>query len=360
MIEKQNNNKTSKNSTKINEKEKIIMKSKKAIMPSRILGMGWDFARSKALATGVELNVFTHIADGKHTVDEIADAADSSSRGMEMLLDALVGLKLLKKQQKGNYYLAPDSGEFLVRGKPGFLGDMSMHTAQLNEVWGHLTESVKTGKPYMRVDEDKTAEDFFPALVKALFNMNYQAARYAASFLKKKGRNITNILDVAAGSCVWGIGFAQEFNITKLTAIDFPSVCKVAREHAKNFQLDDRFECIEGDIRSIDFGNNSYDLVMLGHICHSEGKINTQKLLKKSYNALKAGGSLLIAEFMPNDEKTAPAIPLLFGLNMLVNTNEGAVYTIKEFQEWLTACEFKKIEILNKAPSISPLILATK
>lgn len=345
----------------MNEKEKkIIMSSKKAIMPNRILDMGWDFARSKALATGVELDVFTHIADGKHTAGEIAGAADSNRRGMEMLLDALVGLKLLKKQQKGNYYLVPDSGEFLVRGKPGFLGDMCAHTVQLNEGWNHLTESVKTGKPYMRVDENKTAEDFFPALVRALFNMNYQAARYAASFLRKKGRNITNILDVAAGSCVWGIGFAQEFHVAKLTAIDFPSVCDVAREHAKNFKLDDRFECIEGDIRSIDFGNNRYDLIILGHICHSEGRINTQKLLKKSYNALKAGGSLLIAEFMPNNEKTAPAIPLLFALNMLVNTNEGEVYTIEEFQGWLTACEFKKVEILNKAPSISPLILATK
>ncbi len=338
----------------------IIMRGKEAVMPSRILGMGWDFARSRTLATGVELNVFTHIADGKRTAGEIAGAAGSNRRGMEMLLDALVGLELLKKERKGNYRLAPDSGQFLVRGKPGFLGGMCSHTSQLNKAWDHLTESVKTGKPYMRVDEDKTAEGFFPDLVKALFNMNYQAARYAASFLRKKGRNITNILDVAAGSSVWGIGFAQEFHVAKLTAIDFPSVCKVAREHAQNFKLDDRFECIEGDIRSIDFGANLYDLVILGHICHSEGRINTGKLLKKSYNALKPGGCLLIAEFMPNDAKTAPAIPLLFGLNMLVNTNEGGVYTIKEFKEWLTALKFKKIEILDKAPSISPLILATK
>jgi len=344
----------------MNAENKIIMRNKKAIIPNRILEMSWAFARSGALATGVELNVFTHIADGKHTVSEIADAADSNRRSMEMLLDALVGLKLLKKQRKGNYYLAPDTQEFLVRGKPGFLGDMCTHTAQLNEAWNHLTESVKTGKSYMRVDENKTAEDFFPYLVKALFNMNYQAARYAALFLRKNGRNITNILDVAAGSCVWGIGFAQEFHITKLTAIDFPNVCRVAREHAKNFKLNDRFECIEGDIRSIDFGNNRYDLIILGHICHSEGRINTQKLLKKSYNALKTGGDLLIAEFLPNNKKTAPAIPLLFALNMLVNTNEGEVYTIKEFQGWLSACKFKKIEILNKAPSISPLILATK
>jgi ubiquinone/menaquinone biosynthesis C-methylase UbiE len=342
------------------KKGKNNMTSKGAVTPNRILDMGWNFARSRALATGVELNVFTHIADGKNTAGEIAVAADSNLKGMEMLLNALVGLKLLRKRPKGEYFLAPDSQQFLVRGKPSFLGDMSMDSIQSNQGWLNLTASVKTGKPYMRVDEIKTAEDFFPPLVKALFNLNYQAARYAASFLRKKGKKITNILDVASGSCVWGIGHAQEFEDAKLTAVDFPSLGKVAHEYARNFKLHDRFEFIEGDIRSVDFGDNRYDLIILGHICHSEGRVYTQKLLKKSYNALKAGGALLIAEFMPNDGKTGPAIPLLFGLNMLVNTNEGEVFTAKEFKHWLTACAFKKVEILNKAPTVSPLILATK
>lgn len=330
------------------------------VTPYRILDMGWDYARTRTLATGVELDVFTQIANGRHTALEVALGTKSSLRGMEMLLNALAGLELLTKDNNGNYDLAPDSREFLVRGKPSFLGGMSMHTAKLSEVWSHLTESVKTGKPYMTVDEKRGAEDFFPELVKTLFSMNYQAAKFAASYLKSKGKKISNILDVAAGSCVWGIGFAQEFQVTKLTAIDFPSVCNVTRDYVKNFGLADRFECIEGDVREIDFGIDRYDLIILGHICHSEGRLGTEKLIKKSCAALKIGGSLLIADFLPNDEKTGPGIPLLFALNMLVNTNEGDVFTIAEFRKWLTANGFKDIEILDKAPSISPLILATK
>lgn len=330
------------------------------VTPRRILDMGWDFAKSRTLATAVELHVFTHIASGKRTAGQIADAAYSSLRGMEMLLNALVGLKLLIKDQKGNYRLMPDSKAFLVRERPGYLGDMSLHTAQLKEGWDHLTESVKSGKPHVTVDEKKTAEDFFPNLVKALFKMNYQAARYAASYLKRKGRKISHILDVGAGSGVWGIGFAQKFKTSKLTAVDLPSVCGIAREYVKNFKIDDRFECIEGDLRAVDFGKDKYDLVILGNICHSEGRVNTERLLKKSYDALRPGGSLLIAEFLPNDARTAPTIPLLFALNMLVNTDEGDVFTIKEFREWLIACGFKKIEVLREAPSTSALILAER
>jgi len=53
-------------------------------------------------------------------------------------------------------------------------------------------------------------------------------------------------------------------------------------------------------------------------------------------------------------------MPLLFALNMLVNTEEGDVFTSAEFKEWLSVSGFQKVEILNKAPSVSPLILAIK
>lgn len=336
------------------------MKAEKAVTPNRILEMGWDFARSRALATAVELDIFTHIANGKDAASDIALATGSTLRGIEMLLNALVGLELLEKDEGGHLRLAPDSREFLVRGKPGYLGDMSMHAAQLNGIWSHLTESVKKGKPYLQVNGLEKGEEFFPSLVKALFNMNYQAARYAASYLRKEGRTVSKILDVGAGSGVWGIGIAQEFQGAKVVAVDFPAVCGIAREYAGNFKISDRFGCIEGDLRDVDFGKGGYDLVILGHVCHSEGRKNTENLIKKSFAALEKGGGLLIADFIPNDDRTRPAIPLLFALNMLLNTDEGDVFTIKEYRRWLSESGFHKVDILDQAPSHSPLILATK
>lgn len=330
------------------------------VTPKKVSDIMWGFAQTRALTAAVELDVFTHIANGKHTLNEIASASDCSLRGMGMLLDALVGLKLLIKDKRGSYYLARNCEKFLVSGRPTYFGEMLLHRKSLDEAWSGLTESVKTGRPYAGILEKRKGEDFFPGLVKGLFSMNYQAARYAAAYLKRKKKNISHILDVAAGSGVWGIAFAQEFPLAKLTAIDFLSVCGIAHNYINKYKLSDRFECIGGDLRAIDFGKERFDLVILGHICHSEGENNTLKLLKKSYNALNFGGDLLIAEFLPNDNKTAPLIPLLFGLNMLVNTDEGCVFTLRQFRQWLRDIGFKKIDILKQAPSLSPLILAIK
>jgi hypothetical protein len=67
---------------------------------------------------------------------------------------------------------------------------------------------------------------------------------------------------------------------------------------------------------------------------------------------------LLIGEFVPNDQRSAPALPLLFGLNMLLHTPQGDVFTMREYRE-LKEAGFRKVATIP-APHVSPLILATK
>jgi 3-hydroxy-5-methyl-1-naphthoate 3-O-methyltransferase len=68
---------------------------------------------------------------------------------------------------------------------------------------------------------------------------------------------------------------------------------------------------------------------------------------------------LLIAEMVPNDTRTGPALSLLFGLNMLLHTEQGDVFTMREYRKWLKEAGFKKVTAIE-APAPSPLILATK
>jgi hypothetical protein len=47
--------------------------------------------------------------------------------------------------------------------------------------------------------------------------------------------------------------------------------------------------------------------------------------LRKVAQALKPGGTVAIAEFIANHERTGPPQALLFAVNMLVNSEEGDV-----------------------------------
>ena len=84
-----------------------------------------------------------------------------------------------------------------------------------------------------------------------------------------------------------------------------------------------------------------------------------KQLLKRACAALNNGEMVLICKFVPNDQRSAPALPLLFGLNMLLHTPQGDVYTMREYREWLKEAGFRKVAMIP-APHVSPLILATK
>lgn len=107
-----------------------------------------------------------------------------------------------------------------------------------------------------------------------------------------------------------------------------------------------------------DFGTG-HNLATLGHILHSEGRERSQALLRKTFQALAPGGTIAVAEFLVNPDRTGPLNGLFFAVNMLVNTEHGDTYSFEEIGSWLKAAGFTNARTLE-APGPSPLILATK
>ena len=332
---------------------------KASLSPAMIMEDLTGSWKSRTLVAAIELDVFSDIANGKRTAKEIADAAGASTRGMAYLLDALTGIGYLRKTGS-RYSLRPAPAAFLVPGKKAYVGAMA-HALSLNwDAWKNLPEAVKSGRPAETIDVAKKGKEFFPKLVASLFPGNFAASSAAVSRLPQKERSkIHKILDVAAGSGAWSLAFAQAIPQARVTTVDFPEVTPITREFAEKLGVATRYEYLEGDLRQVDFGRDVYDLVILGHIVHSEGEKHGKELLRKSYAALRPGGKLLIAEFVPNDARTGPAMPLLFGLNMLLQTEAGNVFTLREYRTWLKATGFRKVATIS-APPPSTLILAAK
>ncbi len=329
------------------------------VTPQQIIQDLWAARETQVLVAGIELDVFTHIEEGKRTAKKIARVAYASERGIDHLLNALVAMGYLNKKGE-NYGLSPVSKTFLVRGKESYMGGFIYETKLIWDNWSRLTDVIRTGHPVETVDDEQGGREFFPKLVAAIFPMTFGAARAAVATLTEKTRQrIRNILDVAAGSGAWSLAFAEAIPDARVVAVDYPEVTQITRQFAERLGVADRYDYIEGNLREVDFGRNRYDLVILGHIIHSEGEKWGKKLIKKSYSALRDGGLLLIAEMIPNDTRTGPKIPLVFGLNMLLHTENGDVFTMREYRGWLKEAGFKKVATIE-VPSPSPLILATK
>jgi ubiquinone/menaquinone biosynthesis C-methylase UbiE len=324
--------------------------------------MQFSFAYAPPIVIGAAASnkVFDTLRSGSKTVEQVSKAAGASERGLRMVMNALVGLDLLKKDRQEKYSLTPESKAFLVSGKPGTLaGFFSMNRIRLMQNWMKLDEIVQTGRPVMTVNQETEGTEFFSQLVENIIPMSYGSAQKLGDHLKlAKAKDDVRVVDLAAGSGIWGIALAQKSPRVRVTAVDWAGMIPTTKRITEKFGVRDRFKFIEGDLLEADFGVG-YDVVTLGHILHSEGEERSRQLLKKTFRALKSGGTIAIGEWLVNDQRTGPPPALMFAVNMLVNTDKGDTFSFNEIKSWLEEAGFKKVRKLE-APGPSPLVLATK
>ena len=327
--------------------------------PERIMQFAWGFAPTLILEVAINSEIFDFIDKAPRTVAETAAHAKGSERGWRVILNALVGLQFLSKDGD-RYATTPESSTFLVTTKPTFIGGLLRHTSkQLIPQWLNLGEAVRTGKPPLPVNEINSGENFFETLVSDIFNMSYPSSRLLGEHLElAKAKEEVKVRDLAAGSGVWGIGLAQQSPKVKVTAVDWPGVIPITKAHVGRFKLESQFDYVAGDLLEVEFPKKQ-DIVTLGHIFHSEGEERSRALIKKVHQALKPGGTIAIAEFTPNAERTGPPHTLIFAVNMLVHTEKGDTYPFREVEGWLKESGFTNARELP-CTGPAPLILATR
>jgi len=335
-------------------------RQKKQITPERLMELSFAYAPPLIISAAAGNKVFDALENGAKTAEEVAKKTGASPRALRILMNALIGLDLLKKDRRGRYSLTPESAAFLISRKPGtHAGFFGTIAPQLISRWLGLGDIVHEGRPAVAVNQETEGTEFFSHLVENIIPMSYPAAQKLGDHLKiAKTKDEIRVLDLAAGSGIWGIALAQKSPRVTVRAVDWAGMIPTTKQITEKYGVGDRFNFVEGDLLEADFGND-YDIAILGHILHSEGEDRSRNLLKKTFRALKSGGVIAIAEWLVNDQRTEPLHGLMFAVQMLVNTEKGDTFSFNEIKNWLEDAGFKKVRELP-APGPSPLILATK
>ncbi|XP_043928426.1 acetylserotonin O-methyltransferase-like isoform X2 [Protopterus annectens] len=292
--------------------------------PHKIIDYMLGFLASKALFSASELGVFDILLNSKTPLScaDIAEQACCTVDGMDKLLTACAGLKLLRRTQKNGkclYSNTHHSQLYLGKSSPKSLYPMGKYMSSTMYLLSHyMDDSVREGKPNYDKLCEMDCKDIFG------FKSIYRSEEETFKFL--------GFMD-----CIWKVCGNEV--VTAFDLSQFNNICDIGG----NFFKDPLPEA---------------ELYILARILHDWKDDECLFLLKNLYKSCKPGGAILIIETVMNEHKSGPFQSLLFTLMMLIAT-AGMERTTCEYSKLLKTAGFQNIET-GKTGKLYNAILARK
>ncbi len=316
-----------------------------------------EYYNARILHVAINLGIFDELDTRPLPAKTIAGKIDTDPRATELLLNALVALKLVMKRGKlySNRTLA---ARHLVSGKEQYIGNIVMHGANNWQNWGNLEEAVQKGRQAKLAGAWRADTAKHRDFILAMHDLSKRKAKIIAEAIDFKG--VFTLLDVGGGPGIYSIYFCKAHPSLTAYVYDYPETVAIATEVISRYRMRSRISCIPGDFMKNRLPGE-YDMVWASNIIHSYSSAENKRLMKKLFRATKPGGKILIQDFVLNENRTAPFFAARFALNMLINTANGGTYTFSEISDWLKSAGFTKISRLKiRLPNEVQIIQARK
>lgn len=322
--------------------------------PDYIMQVASGYGVSKALLSAVGLGLYTRLAKGPMTLEEIMGECDLLRRPAMDFLDLLVSVGLLERDGDGEdarYRNTDATAVFLDRAKPGYIGGIIELWDKRNyRFWADITEAFQTGQPQ---NETKDARaPFFqtlhaePARLEAFMDaMNGSSIRnfdtFARVFPFDRYRTMT---DIGGADALLSRIVAAAHPHVRCTSLDLPVVTGIATRKIAAAGLSDRIQAVSGDFFADPLP--SADVITMGMILHDWSLERKKLLIRKAHEALSEGGALVAIEALIDDARRTNTFGLFMSLTMLMEFGDAFDFTGAEFIEWCREAGFSRFDII--------------
>ncbi|HEX3738114.1 MAG TPA: class I SAM-dependent methyltransferase [Terriglobales bacterium] len=307
------------------------------------------FRRSKAMFAAVSLGVFDTLEDAPASVETLAAVLQLQREPLERLLNACVGLKLLRKNGV-SYANEPIASTYLCRGSDrALIGYILYSNDVLFPLWSHLEDAVREGTSRWEQEfggKDGIFANFFRTPdAKATFLRGMHGFGLLSSPKVVNAFDLSEfrrMADVGGGTGHLAMAACSRYPNLRAVVLDLPDVVEITKGYLDKSGLPaERVSVTAGDFFRDPLPEA--DLVAVGRILHDWSDAKVGQLLAKVFKTLPSGGAVLIAEKLLNEQKTGPTPALLQSLNMLVCT-EGRERTLSEYRQLLEAAGFEQVQ----------------
>ncbi len=321
-----------------------------------VLDVARSFQPACVLTAAVSLDVFSQLHEKPMTAQALASKLGTDPRATTILLDALVALEFLTKQES-NYSIPDNIAKLLSEKSANNVLPMVRHISNYLHRWARLSEVTQTGKPAdcgpsIRGEAADQAD-----FIAGMHNISEPIADEVID--KLQPLKFDHLLDIGGASGTWTIAFLRAVPEAKATLFDLPPVISMAEQRLAEAGLGDRVTLVPGDFYTDELPDGA-DMAWLGAICHQNSREQNRALFAKVHKALRDGGAVVIRDVVMDPSHTSPKGGALFAINMLVATEGGGTYTFDEYSNDLREAGFGKVILVHLDEFMNSLIRAEK
>jgi predicted O-methyltransferase YrrM len=322
-----------------------------------ILALGRSYQGAAVLAAAADLDLFSALmTPAPQSAADLARTLQCDLRGLTILLDALVALRLLAKAG-GNYALPAGLDAFLTPDGAQSILAMAQHQGHCLRNWAQLGRVVKTGQAAERMPGVRGETGDQEAFIGAMHNL---AAPNADQIIRAvQPLQFRHLLDIGGASGTWTIAFLRACPSAQATLFDLPHVLPMARRRLAAVGLDQRVKLVAGDFM-VDTLPPGADLAWVSAIVHQNSRTQNRALFVAVLEALIPGGRIAIRDILMEEDRTRPVAGALFAVNMLVATQGGGTFTFAELREDLVVAGFAEVTLARQDEAMNALVVARK
>lgn len=315
------------------------------------------YGRFHVLVSALELGVFDALDRiGPSTADELAAEVNASATHLGTLLEGVVATGLLDRRF-GRFELNDTARRYLLTDGPASMAELVPVSPGPLDNWRRLTDTVRRGEPAEPIEDDPAA--FYVPLVEGTFTTINRCATRADLQLRYSALHEPRVLDLGAGGAPWSVAVLRANPGATAVVNDLPGVIDVAARMLERFEVADRAELRPGDFHTIEVEPASFDLVVLGHVCRTEGTEGARHLIERAFTALRPGGRLLLSDYFCDRSRSLAGHALMMGVTMMASTRRGATFTYGDVADWLRAAGFEAVRLIEPI-GFQELFVATR
>lgn len=326
-----------------------------------ISDIAFGFMGSKALFAALHFGVFTHLANGPMTAEELGTASGLPTERARTLLTALASLTLVSAED-GRFANSPAANAFLVKGAKYDFGDYLR--LQVDRQMYRLLDQIEPALAN-KLPEEATGSyaDWFSDPEEARL---YSESQHAGSLGPARGlakavdlSDAKTFLDVGGGTGAYAITMCKAHPELKATVVDFPNVAALGRKYVQEAGLSERITFVDGNALETEWPKHQ-DAVLMSYLFSGVPGETHAGLIKRAYDTLTEDGHYMVHDFVVNEDRTGPKLAALWQLQHTAFTPTARSLDDATLAAEIRKAGFKDVEVREMIPGLTMLATGRK